>query len=443
MSIIIGTDFSEASRQALHVAASISASLADPLIIVNVVDPMRPLQPIPLTPIVETARDSVRLGAHVAQGLGARAEEVVLVGAPHDEIASLALARGARLVVVGSSERPGALFSIGGTAERLVRSSPVPVLIVRDGRRLTSWARAREPLRVMVGSEIAASSNAPAAFLDVLRGIGPVDAILAHIYSPRAEAERLGMHGKGREPEIEAILDRDLCHALGERHAPGRLVMIASDDDPGVALARAASSEGIDLLVMGSHQRHGFALLTRGSESRAALHHAPMSVACVPLSPWKPAVGTAPVQRVMAATDLSPLGDLGVRRATSVVPPGAELHVCTVLHPDDPRSDDDVISDLRARVPALGPERQISLRTHVVREADAARGICQLGERLGVDLICIGSHGRTGLSRILLGSVAQGVMRRSARPVLVVRELPAGDAEVLAAGAVPAVASRG
>ena len=40
----------------------------------------------------------------------------------------------------------------------------------------------------------------------------------------------------------------------------------------------------------------------------------------------------------------------------------------------------------------------------------------------GADLIVIGSHGRSGLPRLLLGSVAEGVIRNAASPVLVVRQ---------------------
>ena len=43
----------------------------------------------------------------------------------------------------------------------------------------------------------------------------------------------------------------------------------------------------------------------------------------------------------------------------------------------------------------------------------------------GADLIVIGSHGRSGLSRLFLGSVAEGVIRNAAVPVMVVRHVPA------------------
>jgi nucleotide-binding universal stress UspA family protein len=62
-----------------------------------------------------------------------------------------------------------------------------------------------------------------------------------------------------------------------------------------------------------------------------------------------------------------------------------------------------------------------------------------MGKILGVsadvdaDLVVMGTHGRTGLSRLVVGSVAEGVIRRSSRPVLVVRSPPKASRETRAA----------
>jgi len=52
---------------------------------------------------------------------------------------------------------------------------------------------------------------------------------------------------------------------------------------------------------------------------------------------------------------------------------------------------------------------------------DVARTLAQAAERLDADLVCMGSHGRGGLGRALLGSVAQQMLAHSRRPVLVLR----------------------
>jgi nucleotide-binding universal stress UspA family protein len=50
-----------------------------------------------------------------------------------------------------------------------------------------------------------------------------------------------------------------------------------------------------------------------------------------------------------------------------------------------------------------------------------AMAICQAAERLDVDIICLGTHGRTGLPRAALGSIAEAVLNHTRRPVLLAR----------------------
>ena len=57
----------------------------------------------------------------------------------------------------------------------------------------------------------------------------------------------------------------------------------------------------------------------------------------------------------------------------------------------------------------------------IIESGDPARAIRQAADRFGADVICLGSHGRSGFSAAVMGSVAQAVMAQSQRPVLVVR----------------------
>lgn len=57
-----------------------------------------------------------------------------------------------------------------------------------------------------------------------------------------------------------------------------------------------------------------------------------------------------------------------------------------------------------------------------VRDGDAAAEIVSLAEQSHCDLIVIGTHGRSGLSRVLMGSVAEMVLRKAPCPVLTVKQ---------------------
>jgi nucleotide-binding universal stress UspA family protein len=58
---------------------------------------------------------------------------------------------------------------------------------------------------------------------------------------------------------------------------------------------------------------------------------------------------------------------------------------------------------------------------HMLEEGDPVSTILQSAERAGCDLIVMGTHGRRGLGRLLMGSVAEEVMRKAPCPVLTVK----------------------
>lgn len=61
----------------------------------------------------------------------------------------------------------------------------------------------------------------------------------------------------------------------------------------------------------------------------------------------------------------------------------------------------------------------------LLETGDPVEGILRVANQLPADLVVLGSHGRTGLARLLLGSVAEQVVRKASCPVLVVkRPLP-------------------
>jgi nucleotide-binding universal stress UspA family protein len=64
-------------------------------------------------------------------------------------------------------------------------------------------------------------------------------------------------------------------------------------------------------------------------------------------------------------------------------------------------------------------DKTVTLRTQV-KMGEPFWDICRIAEEEKVDLIVMGSHGRTGLAHVLLGSVAERVVRHAPCPVLVI-----------------------
>lgn len=64
----------------------------------------------------------------------------------------------------------------------------------------------------------------------------------------------------------------------------------------------------------------------------------------------------------------------------------------------------------------------VTVNTSIIEAHTAWRGIVEAGESLQADLIVMGSHGRSGLEKLVLGSVAQAVLSHTKQPVLVTRD---------------------
>lgn len=64
----------------------------------------------------------------------------------------------------------------------------------------------------------------------------------------------------------------------------------------------------------------------------------------------------------------------------------------------------------------------VAVETSVIEAHAAWRGVVQAAESAQADLIVMGSHGRSGLEKLVLGSVTQAVLSHTKLPVLVVRD---------------------
>ena len=80
------------------------------------------------------------------------------------------------------------------------------------------------------------------------------------------------------------------------------------------------------------------------------------------------------------------------------------------------RHAEDLLEGVRERLTDAG----VDVRT-AIESGKPSNAIVEYADEHDVDLIAIGSHGRTGASRVLLGSVAETVVRRSPVPVTVIR----------------------
>ena len=447
--IICGTDFSENARQAANVAAALATRLSTPLLLVHAKGMLiQGSTPDVYGAVIASFRERLHEEAERLRGLGATVEETLSAGAPDEVLGQLAQQRQARLLVVSSlGLRAPARWLIGSVAERAAESSPVPTLVVRDAAPFEAWARGKRSLKVFVGTDFRASSDAALRWIAELRQIGPCEVVASYVVWPPEEAARLGVSGRlglgGNLPEMHHVLERDLrekvTRLLGEddvrvwvRGNWGRA------DNPLVEMAIEAQA---DLVVVGTHQWHGLSRLRRRSVSRGILDHAPMSVACVPTHAAAPMAGPRirECKRVLVAVDLNEPHGFAASYGYSIVNPGGTVHLLHNLMPfrlpnpliagyyqDFPSEEEcaQLIAQSEAKLRALAPDgpdaRDITTEVEVTESRETAETICAAAERFGADIICVGSHTRPGFTAKVLGSVSLAVLQSSRRPVLVV-----------------------
>ena len=445
MNIVCGTDFSVQATEAANVAAALAARFRSALTLVHAIEPSQ-MNFLSGTHVNwlrrKLGRKLVKEGNRLRE-CEADVTENLTLGRPHDVLASSAKRSKAGLIVVASVGRVSPIHWLAGSvAERIAQSAAVPTLVVRNHESLLAWIRGKRPLNVFVGHDFSASSDAALRWVASLKNIGRCNITVTHISWPPSETWRFGIGpdaNNGTNPtEIQELLQRDLKERcalmLGKTKATLKVVSGWGRQD--AHLIELAKANDADLIVVGTNQRRGLKRFWLGSTSRGVLRHAPTNVACISMTPElsEPQKRIPTFKRVLVPTNFSKLGDKAIAFAYGAAKRGGEVSLVHVIPPrggfkmdgertvtDGAERKDNLVARLQSLIPKSADSRGVQSRIEVVEHQHPAAAICQAAERSGAELICIGSRGRSGLKRKLLGSVTESVMKRSHRPVMVIR----------------------
>ena len=213
--------------------------------------------------------------------------------------------------------------------------------------------------------------------------------------------------------------------------------------DPKIAILDEAERWGADLIMVGTHGYNALERLWLGSVSRAVATNAKCSVEVARRREARDTTGRA--MRILLAVDGSEFSDAAVEEiADRPWPPGSEVRAISVIHlPFTPTPETWSLPDsYYAHLEKAGRELAESAINRAIarlRESDTAREtplvltgefivghpaetIIETSKKWGADLIALGSHGRRGFTRFLLGSVSHAVASHAPCSVEIVRK---------------------
>lgn len=203
-----------------------------------------------------------------------------------------------------------------------------------------------------------------------------------------------------------------------------------------VEIVKYAEEHDVDLIVLGTHGRTGVTHMVMGSVAEKVVRKAGCPVLTVrPIEGRDTHFGE--IQRVLVPMDFSEHSEIALLYGCELARQSdAELHLMHVLadpaveHPDFGLSmipvgqlQDELRERVEQDLEALEiPEVAKDLTIHrVLRTGVAFSEIIHYAETENIDLVIVGTHGRNALAQLLIGSVAEKVVRRSPCPVLSVR----------------------
>ncbi|MHB9072286.1 MAG: universal stress protein [Desulfobaccales bacterium] len=240
--------------------------------------------------------------------------------------------------------------------------------------------------------------GSPVFVLQVLQVLPECEGVAPDLMVRLAEEIRLRMEAiTAQAPAVGVTLKTIICRSVS----------------PFAAILEEIERLQPDLVVMGRYGKTGLTRLRLGSVTARIIGLSPVNVLVVPLK------STLGFSRVLIASDGLPCSAMAFREALAIARQmrGHLLAISVLPRKKETSMAEAILEDLHI----TAAEQGVNLESRVLAgEPDTV--IVEAAQKNRTELIVLGSHGRTGFKRLLLGSVAERVIGRAACPVLVVKK---------------------
>jgi nucleotide-binding universal stress UspA family protein len=226
------------------------------------------------------------------------------------------------------------------------------------------------------------------------------------------------------------VYDDDLEGMLREFYVPTRAIEVeylVREGDAAEGILRAAAEVDAYLIALGTRGRTGLRRLLLGSVAESVLRRSRCPVLALSAPEAAPAAG--PLRAILHPTDFSDRSEPALRVARALaLEQGARLivaHAVPVRFVSEAvaltvvtDAEYEALDAIRRRTD--GPDLKYPVECRMLR-GDPAPSTLRAAEEAGCGLVVMGTHGRAGFGRLLMGSVAEAVLRGAHCPVLAVK----------------------
>jgi len=214
------------------------------------------------------------------------------------------------------------------------------------------------------------------------------------------------------EQEVQANMEA-IQAAAAKLEVPVEPVLI-ENQAPHAAIVAGAEKFHPDLVIMGRRGKRGLSALFMGSVTARVIGHSPVNVLVVPRG------GSIGFQRILIASDGSAHSEAAWELGLAMAKQAESRLIGVAVAPEE----GDIIEAKALIHKMLTAANRAGMPLKGVSPQGVApdAGIIQQAIKNEVDLIIMGSHGRTGLKKLLMGSVTERVIGQAPCPVLVVKQ---------------------
>lgn len=274
----------------------------------------------------------------------------------------------------------------------------------------------KEKLNVMIPVDFSPVSFKALEFLGLLLDRTPIEAHLVHVI-------QINEADWGGTSESSETIDRGAMQALEERAAQQFRDLRQQVAIPFTSailhggltttLAQYASRNPVDLVLMGTAGSDGWLEKISGSEAQQVVRHTD-----VPVLTIHQHASITPIRHMLWVADFDaekqPLRAVNTLKTLQQLF-DAQVHLLHILQ----KEDDARAGQIRQRMQQFADTLQLrNYELHLRRDYKVPEGVRNFNRETEMDLVIIGTHGRTGIAHLFYGSIAETLVNHCIRPLL-------------------------